>query len=335
MKQNVTIRDVARYAGVSHQTVSRVINNKSEISAKTRQKVLDAMTTLNYRPSRIAQSMNTSRTYTVGLLVPNIANPFFSNLVTGAQHYAEMRNYNIFLCHTEWQPEKEERFLESLADHQVDGLIINGSRTNEESLLNFAQQCSPIVLGGRKLTGPRISRVGWDNDYGGQVIADYLVQQGHRRVGILAGPPTESTMSNWLRLDAIIKALESVSIAPAPQWIVNGTMDAEGGYTAARTLLTANPDLSAIVAHNDLMAIGAMHACRELGIRVPQDCAVIGYNDIELAAMVNPPLTTVRINRYSLGQAMMQRLLQMIEAPEEDFPPLLIKDGELIQRESA
>jgi LacI family transcriptional regulator len=335
MKHNITIRDVARFAGVSHQTVSRVINNKGEISATTRQRVLDAMQELDYRPSRIAQSLTTRRTFTVGLLVPNIANPFFSEIVEGAQNLSENYGYNVFLCNTKWQPEKEERFLESLADHHVDGVIINSSRVDREVLLTFAKQNCPIVLGGRDLGGPGISHVGWDHAYGSQLVAGYLVKKGHRAIGVLSGPQTAPDMSNSLRLDALTNALESCGVVPRPEWIVHSILNAEGGHAAALKLLQEQPELTAIIAHNDLMAIGAIRACRELKLRVPEDCAVIGFNDIELASMVHPTLTTVRINRYRMGQEMMQRMLEMIEKPDGDYPAKLLTDGEIIQRESA
>ena len=336
MKQNVTIRDVAKVAGVSYQTVSRVINNKGEIRESTRQKVLDAIQQLDYRPSRIAQSMNTSRTYTIGLLVPNIANPFFSDIVTGAQNLAEDNNYNTFLCHTKWQPEKEARFLDSLADHNVDGVIVNSSRAEESVLRAFAEHHGPLVLGGRaSIQQHNISHVGWDCDYGGQLIAEYLFSKGHQQIGIIAGPETDQTMSNAIRLNGILNALTDVGLRPSDEWIVRGALDSLGGYTEALKLLQSHPDLTVIIAHNDLMAIGAMRACRELGLNIPSGCAIVGYNDIELAAMVNPALTTVRLNRISLGKAMMQRMLDMINKPDADYPPNFIRDGEFIKRESA
>jgi LacI family transcriptional regulator len=336
MKQSVTIRDVAKVAGVSYQTVSRVINNKGEIRESTRQRVLDAIQQLDYRPSRIAQSMNTRRTYTIGLLVPNIANPFFSDIVTGAQNLAEDNNYNIFLCHTKWQPEKEARLLDSLADHNVDGVIVNSSRSATSVFESFAEQHSPIVLGGRaNIKHRNISHVGWNCDYGGRLIAEYLNSKGHKRIGIIAGPETDPTMSNAIRINGILTALTEVGICPPNELIVNGALDSQGGYTEALKLLQHHPDISVIVAHNDLMAIGAMRACRELGLSIPSDCAIVGYNDIELAAMVNPSLTTVRLNRISIGKAMMQRMLDMINKPDLDYPPHFLTDGELVHRESA
>ena len=335
MKQNSTIRDVARHAGVSRQTVSRVINNKGEISGTTRQRVLEAIEELNYRPSRIAQSLTTRRTFTIGLLVPNMANPFFSEIVHGAQELAEAHDYNIFLCNTEWDPDKEFRLLHSLVGHNVDGIIINSSRIADETLLEFAQQHGPVVLGGRTITGHGISRVEWDNDYGGQLIAEYLAAKSHRNIGVLSGPKVAPTMSNSMRIGALVNKLGEYGLPVRDEWILHTPLTAEGGYLAAHALLEANSEITAIVCHNDLMAIGAMRACRERGLGIPEDCAVIGYNDIELASMVHPALTTVRINRRQLGEAIMERMLAMIENPNDDFPTQVLSIGEFIQRESA
>ncbi len=333
MKQNITIRDVARHAGVSHQTVSRVINNKGEISAATRQRVLDTMAELDYRPSRIAQSLTTRRTFSVGLLVPNIANPFYSEIVQGAQEIAEAQDYNIFLCNTLWEPDKELSLLNSLAAHEVDGIIINSSRIDDEALLEFARQHRPVVVSGRTITGTGISQVELDNESGAQMIAEYLAEKQHKAVGVLSGPKVASTMSNSLRLDPLIRKMGDYGLPPHEEWIVHTALNAAGGYQAALRLLKQHPELTAIVGHNDLMAIGAMRACHELGLRVPEDCAIVGYNDIELAAMVSPALTTVHINRRSLGEALMERLLAMIQRPEDDFPPLILPRGKLIRRE--
>ena len=335
MKQNITIRDVARHAGVSHQTVSRVINNKGEISAATRQKVLDTMAELDYRPSRIAQSLTTRRTFSVGLLVPNIANPFFSDIVRGAQEIAEAQDYNIFLCNTEWEPDKELSFLNSLADHEVDGIIVNSSRIDDETLLEFAIQHGPVVVSGRVITGAGISRVDLDNETAAQLIVSFLAEKQHKAVGVLSGPKVANTMSNSLRLEPLIRNMGDYGLPPRDEWIVHTSLDAAGGYQAGLKLLQQHPDLTAIIAHNDLMAIGAMRACRELGLRVPEDCAIMGFNDIELASMVTPALSTVHINRRTFGEAMMERLLAMIQEPEDDFPPLVLPMGELIKRESA
>ena len=335
MKSNITIRDVAKVAGVSHQTVSRVINNKGEIRESTRQKVLDAIEQLDYRPSRIAQSMSTKRTYTIGLLVPNIANPFFSDIVTGAQNLAEEHNYNIFLCHTKWKPEKEERFLASLADHKVDGVIINSSRVDAKILTDFAEQVCPIVLGGRRLQHKNVGLVGWDNEYGGRLIAEYLEGKGYKQIGIVAGPPTDPTMSNALRIDGVLNALTELGFELKDEHLVHGSMDSNGGYIATLELLRKAPEITTIIAHNDLMAIGAMRACRELGMRIPEDCAIIGYNDIDLSAMVYPSLTTVRVNRINIGRAMLRRMLEMVNNPDEEYPPMLLSDGGFVPRESA
>ncbi len=334
MKSRVTIRDVAREAGVSHQTVSRVINNSPKISATTRHRVESAITKLNFRPSRTARNLATQRTMSVGLLVPNIANPYFAEVAHGAQEVARAANYSVFLGNTEWDPQEELQLLQTLAAYPVDGIIVNSARLVDKELRAFCDTFRPVVLGGRIFAHPNTSMVRSAHSSGMRLVVAHLQKQGHTHIAMLAGPDVPPTMSNALRLNAFRQALVEADLPRDEAWIFHGPLTMEGGYQSALRLLTTVPEITAICAHNDLVAIGAMKACRELGRRIPADCAVLGYNDNDLAAMVEPALTTVRVDTFEMGRQLMQRLLAMIEQPTAEFPELLLPVTELIVRES-
>lgn len=333
--QRATIRDVARVAGVSHQTVSRVINGKAEVSRATRRRVQEAMAQLNYRPSRIAQSLSRRHTHTIGLVVPNIANPYYADIALGSQHFARQHDYNVFLCNTGWDPVEELHVLNTLAAQRVDGIILHGSRCNDDELRTFTEMYRPIILGGRDFGGSGISTSATDDVQGATLAIEYLMAKGHTSVALLVGEETAPTMSNARRLDGFRAALLSCGLPIREDWIAHGALTALGGHEAALQLLARAPELTAILAHNDLVAIGAIKACQESGRQVPEDVAVVGFSDIDLASMVTPALTTVCVDRYGSGQQAMERMLEMIAAPDEEYPPLTTPADELIVRESA
>jgi len=334
MNQRVTIRDVAREAGVSHQTVSRVINNHEKISASTRRRVEEAIHKLNFRPSRTARNLATQRTLTVGILVPNIANPYFAEVAHGAQEVARASHYNVLLGNTNWDPQEELQLLQSLASYPVDGIILCSARNDDHALASFCDSYRPIVLGGRIFSHANASTVRTDHQMGMQLVVAHLQERGHTNIAMLAGPAVPSTMSNALRFNEFRHAMQQANLPLAEAWIVHGPLTLEGGYQMAHTLLATAPEVTAICAHNDLMAIGALKACRELGRKVPDDCAVIGYNDTDLAGMVDPALTSVRVDTFEVGRQQMRRLLAMMAQPDEYFPDLLLPVTGLIQRTS-
>lgn len=335
MKQRITIRDVAREAGVSHQTVSRVINDKGEISPDTKAHVQAIIRRMGYRPSRTARSLTTRRTLTVGFVVPTIANPFFAELTRGVQDAGRAKGYHVFLCNTDWDPAEELELLHTLAAQPVDGIILTSSRLGDDLLRAFADEFQPLVLGGRlseEVAG--IGQVDLENEAGMLLAVEYLKGKGHTAIGYLAGPETAPTMSNAQREFGYRNAMNSSGLPNGDRWVRRANLNAEGGYQAAMELLRDAPELTALMAHNDLMAIGAIQACQEMGRRVPDECAIVGFNDIDLAAMVNPPLTTVRIDRHRFGYEMMQLLLEMIDSPGQVFSPRTIPIDGLVVRKS-
>ena len=331
MNRRVTIEDVAREAGVSRQTVSRAINNKGEISPTTRNRVMEAVRALDYRPSRVARGLATWLTRTVGLVVPDITNPFFPEIARGVQDVARGEDYSVFLCNTDESPGEELQILHSLAAQPVDGIILFGSRISDGELAAFADGYRPLVTLNRYLTHPGVSLILVNNQRGAELAVDHLVDQGHTAIGMLAGPITSP--SSTQRVQGFRQAMAARGLPSPEDWISAGPPTIEGGYDAAQRLLMRHPQLTALFAYNDLSALGAAQACRELKRRVPGDCDIVGFDDVRLAAMVSPALTTIRVNKYFLGQQAMTRLLEMLDQPDEGFSPIHV-DVELVVRES-
>jgi LacI family transcriptional regulator len=328
IRKRVTIEDVAQAAGVSRQTVSRAINDLGEISPQTRARVLRIAGEMGYRPSSIARGLATRRTGTLGLVIPDVANPFFSDVVRGAEHVAHAQGYNVFLCNTDEDPERELAVLHSLEEKRVDGVVLCSSRLDDGKLHTVVACHSAVVLVNRSLEpvnadiGPdarsmsaasgdaRVGIVMLDDVSGGRMSTQHLLDSGHRAVGFLSGP--SASRSGRCRAEGYRAALAAARVSRDPAWTAPCSADVDGGHRAAMELLTAHSELTALVCYNDLVAVGALRACADLGRQVPDGLAVVGFDDILLAALVTPPLTTCRVARYDLGAQAMQLLLNRI-----------------------
>ena len=332
MAGRVTISDVAREAGVSLMTVSRVINDKGEISPATRSHVLDVIERLGYRPSRIAQGLATQRTGTLGLIVPDIANPFFSDIARGAEDRARAAGYHILVCNADESPKRELSVLQSLEEKRVDGLVLCSSRLPDDALLTALAYHPAVVLINRRLEGAQVGTVVLDDEAGARTATQHLLQSGHRAVGFLAGPL--ASYSSRQRSKGYQAALAAAGVPYDPDWVRACSYDVQGGRDSARALLTDHPELTALFCYNDLVAIGALRASAGLGRRVPDDLAIVGFDDIPLAALVTPALTTCRIPRHDLGSQAMSLLLDRIEGCPDGCQEIVLHP-ELIVRASA
>lgn len=331
MPNRITMADVAREAGVSLMTVSRVINNKSQVSAATRQRVLSIVEQLGYRPSGIARGLATRRTGALGLVVPDVANPFFADVARGVEHQAYAEGYNVFLCNTAEDPEREIAVLQLLEEKRVDGVMLCSSRLEDEDLRALLGRHPAVVLVNRQLEGANAGTVLIDDEAGGQAATQHLLQSGHRAVGFLAGPPT--SRSGRQRAQGYRAALQAAGLPYEPAWVRHCSPVVEGGQKAARELLSACPGLTALFCYNDLVAVGALQACADLGRQVPAELAIVGFDDILLSALVSPPLTTCRVPRRELGVQAMRSLLDQIGGCLENKP--IVLQPELIIRASA
>ncbi|MBN2303691.1 MAG: LacI family DNA-binding transcriptional regulator [Anaerolineae bacterium] len=332
MVKRVTMADVAREAGVSLMTVSRTVNNKDGISEATRQRIQDIVERLGYRPSVIARSLVTDRTGTIGLVVIDNSNPFFSEVARGVEHAAYAEGYSVFLCNTEEDAQREIDVLRSLEEKRVDGVILCSSRLNDAELETALEAHSAVVLVNRRLNTNTFGSVLMDDAQGARMITQYMLDQGHRIIGLLAGPLR--SFSGQLRMMGYRAALAAAGIPPRPELEQTCLPIVESGREAACDLLDAYPEITALVCYNDLVAIGALQACADRDHRVPGDVAITGFDDIPLAALVTPPLTTCRIPMYDLGSQAMHLLLAHIDGCSDGCDDVVI-EPELIIRASA
>jgi LacI family transcriptional regulator len=298
----ITIIDVARAASVHPSTVSRVLNGRAELSLlpETRDRVTAAAKRLGYRPSALARSLRLRRTFTLGMLVPDITNPFFPPIIKGVEDTAQARGYNLILCNTMDSPEREATYLRVLRERQVDGLLIASSFMADSTIAQLRAEKFPYVLLNRAPRGGEDLAVLPDNRAGVTSAIEHLIELGHRRIGLVAGPQT--TMTGQERLAAARAALRRHRIAADDGLVgIAERFSEEAGYRAAWQLLRGIEPPTAIFGANDLIALGALRVAREAGLGVPRDLSIVGFNDIPLAELLEPPLTTVRVPQQEMG----------------------------------
>jgi LacI family transcriptional regulator len=329
----VTMREVAEKAGVSIKTVSRVVNREEDIAAATRKRVLAVIDELGYRPSRVARALVTQSSSTIGLVVGDIGNPFFPEVAQGVLNTAQAREYHVFLGSTNGDVSQELSILHSLADHGVAGIIIHPTYASSENLTAFLADFQPVVVINHPFAAPGVSQIMVDTQQGAQLAVDHLVGLGHREIAMLSGvaDPVQTAVRRIVGFRAAM-ARHDLPVASG-RLVPIAEPTVEQGEQATCQLLREQPEVSAISAYNDLLAVGALRACQALGRRVPDDCAVVGFDDIHLAGQVTPALTTVRFDKYGLGQQAVARLFEMLAAPTQSFPPFY-SAVELVVRQS-
>ena len=313
----VTLADVARHAGVSAKTVSNVVNDWPYVSDEMRQKVKAAIDELGYRPSALARSLVTGRSNTIGVVLPDISNPFFGQAVRGCEDALNEAGYSVFLCNTDESIAKERYYLDTLAGRGVDGLILWGS-AGSASLAEVIDNGMPLVTVDSSAEGccGNATHVTVDNTRGAALATRHLIDRGRHRIGHLAGPALRQTAIR--RQAGYREALAEAGLPFDPCLVIDGAPSIRGGYRVATQLLKAQrPD--ALFCYNDLMAVGAGVACRQLGLSIPRDVALVGFDDIVIAALVTPALTTVRIAQYELGKLTSQFLLERLQ--NKNLPP--------------
>lgn len=327
-----TIRDVAARARVSVATVSRVVNRSPHrVRPATRRRVLAAVRALGYDANIIAQGLKKRTTRTVALIVPDISNPFFPAIARGIEDAARARGYAVLLCNTYEDLDRERDYLTLLAKRMVDGVIFATVGSNTAHLRALRREARPVVLVARGVEGLRIDTVLVDNYRGEFEATSHLIALGHRRIAHVTGPGSLHVAAERRR--GYLEALAAAGLPPGEAIIVEGDFAAEGGRRAVRELLEGGVSFTAVAAANDLMAIGAIEALRAGGRRVPEDVAVVGFDDITFASVVSPALTTVAQPKYRMGQMAMERLLQLMDgidrSPRQTIlsPQLVIRDS--------
>jgi LacI family transcriptional regulator len=336
MVQRITMSDVAREAGVSLMTVSRVVNDKGEISPETRQRVQEVIERLDYRPSGIARSLAGGQTYTIGLVVPDIANPYFSGIAHGVASVANAEGFGVLLCDCEEDTSLELTMLDVLEEKRVDGVIVGAPRTSTEKLLPVLARHPNVVVVNRlfeEAETPTARGYVINNDKtGGYIITRHLAKRGHRTIGFLAGP--SSSYGSMRRMIGYRAALEEYDLEFIPDIVRYCIPTVEGGKVAASQLVQEHPEITALFCFNDLVAIGALQCCHQLGRIVPDDLAIIGYDDIPMASWVTPALTTCKVNFEDMGKVATQLLINHINDCADECNNLVL-EPQLVIRNSA
>ncbi|MGE9553363.1 ribose operon transcriptional repressor RbsR [Erwinia amylovora] len=327
-----TMKDVARLAGVSTSTVSHVINNNRFVSEAVREKITAAITQLNYAPSALARSLKLNQTRTIGMLLTASSNPFYSEVVRGVERSCFERGYSLILCNTEGDEDRMNRSLETLLQKRVDGLLIMCTESHIPSaeILNRYPSIPSVMMDWSPFEGG--SDIIQDNSLlGGEMATRYLISRGYTRIACIAGPQDKTPAR--LRLEGYQQAMKTAGLPILPDYVVNGDFEFEGGYNAMNQLLAVHPLPQAIFTSNDAMAVGVYHALFQAGLTVGRDIAVIGYDDIELARYMTPPLTTVHQPKDELGELAIDTLIHRLADPGAS-QQLLVLTPELIERGS-
>lgn len=334
--KNATIHDVATLSGVSIGTVSAVINRKGTVSKTTRRKVLQAISELHYRPSAAARRrLQPTVEKSIGLIVKEINNPYFADVIFGAQEAARELGYNVLVAHTDRTYEFEQQLAELLVAKDVDGLIINpllNEETDLSHLFEIRRNNIPLVLI-EGIRGIQASMVDVDNVAAEKEAVEHLVGLGHRRIAHFAGPRYSAHSDE--RIEGVRRAHGAHRLALGDDDVLHVGARLEDGYRAALDYFRDRTDRpTAVTCYNDLVAIGVLRALRELGLRVPEDVSVVGFDDIDVASYLAVPLTTVRMPRREIGRQATRMLIAAAEADEVPAPEKVMLEAELVVRAS-
>ncbi|RLD02990.1 MAG: LacI family transcriptional regulator [Chloroflexota bacterium] len=291
--RTATIRDVAARAGVSTATVSRALRQSDSVLPATRQRVEEAARALRYRPSGVARSLKLRRTSTIGLIVTDIENPYFPQIISAVEDAAREHGHSVLLADGRRDPEREIESLDLLGDREVDGLIIASSELTVRHQDRIREVPCPVVIINSESTVAAVPAVLSDNVAGGRVAAEHVLSLGHRHIAYLAGPREGDRVAGD-RLSGARERLQEASVPADALHVVRADEGVEGGERAARQVIESQPETTALLCYNDLTAVGAIRGLRSVGLTVPGDVSVMGFDDIEIAPYVDPALTTIR-----------------------------------------
>lgn len=326
-----TIVEVARRAGVAPMTVSRVVNESAPVSAEVRARVKRAIAETGYVPNAVARSLRSNRTHTLAIVVPDMTNPFFTTVAYGAQAAASEAGLMLIVANTNERPDEEDRTLGMLLQRRVDGILLVPAGDGVDAVARAAAQSTPLVAVDRRVRGLPTDTVRADSRGGAAELGRLLVSLGHRETAVLAGPARVSTAAD--RIAGFRKAVVAEAGLPAPR-VVHGDFTIASGHAMALKAMSATPRPTAIFAANNFIAIGVLHALDALGIRVPRDVAVVGFDDLPPAMVTFPFLTVAAQPALEMGRWAVALLLDRLTDP--DRPPReVLLPTELIVRRSS
>ncbi len=329
-----TLQEVAHRARVSIATVSRVLNKSDKVVPETRAAVEQALRDLGYRPSRVARRlrMNSGRAHLVGLIIPDIQNPFYAEIARGVEDAAYASDYALLLCNSDENPEKERFYLDVMRDESVDGLVLPPFDDTDPAVVELVRAGMPVVCVDRSLAQVKTDLVEVDNYRGAFEAVTHLLEKGHRGIALIEGRSEVSTSRERRR--GYVDALAAYQLAPRKELMRSGDFKQESGRVLAGELLDLRKPPTALFVCNNLMTVGALAALHQRGRRVPADVALVGFDDLPWAEALDPPPTVVRQPAYEVGRQAMELLLKRITAP--DRTPVTVRLlPELIVRRSS
>jgi len=323
-KEKYTMQDVARLAEVSVATVSAVINGTSKVSLKRSQRVRQAMEAIDYHPDQVARSLKVGKTFVIGMVVPDVTNAFFPQVIRGVEDAARAEGYSVILCNSNEDPEVEERHLNTLFSRRVDGVLL-ACANNATAYDRLLRRRFPLVFFDRIPDVPHRGAVGTDNVDAAYQAARHLIEQGHRDVAFIAGPPGVSPHAR--RLEGFRKAMQEAHLPVRDEYLRFGDLKIEAGYQLGLELLRLAEAPTAIISSNNKMQLGLLRAIRELGVACPKQVSIVCFDDHIWSEFFNPPLTTVAQPSYEIGKLALEMLLRrMEETAQQDVHA----NGELI-----
>lgn len=327
------IVDVAKRAGVSPATVSRVLNDSSLVKERTKAKVLEAIKEMDYHPNAAAKHLRSQRTMNLGVIVPEINIAYFAEIIKGIENMAYARKYKVIICDSNNKSEKEQEYLSLLANRAVDAMILVTPLSDNEVLYDYADRGYTIGVIGKTVTHDRIPTCKTDNVKFSTQVVNHLIEQGHQHIAYIGGFP--DSIETYERLEGYMHALKEHHIPFRPDLIDNGDFDEEGGYAALLRLINKNIPITAVYVANDEMALGVYKACREKGIIISDELAVVGVDNTRIAHYLLPPLSSVKQPKNTMGAIMAEKIIDSLTDNEFQDKMHFIIDSELMIRQSS
>ncbi|MGM0603943.1 MAG: LacI family DNA-binding transcriptional regulator [Bacillota bacterium] len=328
----VTIKDIARKAGVSVTTVSRVINNKPDVSSDTKKKVEKIIDETNYQPNTIARGLVLQKSYTIGLIIPDISNPFFPEVARGIEDELRKEGYSVIFCNTDNRKTWEKESIDLLRSKQVDGMILSLSYENCGEIFKLEKEGFPVVQLDRLVEGSSVPSIAIDNTESAYTAAEYLISRGHKKIAHITGDLDTNT--GRCRAEGFKRALQDYNINLPDKFYVKGDYSRSSGYYSMKKILQSDELPTAVFTGNDLMAMGVYEAIFDAGLEIPDDISVFGHDDIDLASLIRPGLTTMRQPKYRIGKLAAEVLLGIINKNKAPNLTEVVLKTELIERES-
>ena len=327
-----TSQDVAKRAGVSIATVSRVLNDSPHVRPAVKRKVLRAVTALNYQPNRTAQRLRAKHSKVLGLIISDIQNPFFTSVVRGIEDLAYAHGYSLVLCNSDEDPEKEKLYINVMRAEEVAGIILASTSESNPRVSDLLDSHIPVIAIDRRIKDRRVDSVLATNTQGACEAVAHLIALGHRCIGFIGLPLTRTTGRE--RFDGYQRALRENGLTVSRARVRISDAKQQGGHDSALELLASQPCLTALFAANNLMTLGALDAIRERGLKIPDDISIAGFDDMSWAALLQPPLTAVAQPTYELGRQAAELLLERLKSPDKPVEHVQL-DTTLIVRGSS